>query len=93
MRTDLLLDRNEKLIIASSWQDVEPFLENNDELRRDKQSSDWGKHIGSVPNVILLRWFYEEHDRGNNIRWGSKEFQEMVWKKLNDPEWAYLRVD
>lgn len=94
MRTDLLLDRNDGRIIAYSEQDVEPILDRNHALRGERQKSDWGRHVATVPNVILLKWFNEEYERGNvTLRMYTKEFDELVARKLKDPEWAYLRTD
>ncbi len=75
-------------------QDVEPILEWNKEARRDEQRSDWGRHIARIPNVIYVKWLDEEHARGNtSLRMFTAEFDEIVHKKLQNPEWAYLRVD
>jgi hypothetical protein len=94
MRTDVLLDRNDRKIIARSVQDVEPILERNHALRGEPQRSDWGRHVASIPNVILVKWLNEEYARGNlALRMFTAEFNELVARKLNDPEWAYLRVD
>jgi hypothetical protein len=94
MRTDLLLDRAEKTIIASATQDVEPILERNRALRSEAQRSDWGRHIATIPNVILLRWLNEEYVRGNTqLRMFTREFDELVAKKLRDPDWKFLRTD
>lgn len=94
MLTQLHLDSTEKKIVAVTEQDVEPFLENNKALRSIEQKSDWGREIADIPNVIAVRWFNEEHARGNNtLRMFSKEWQELVAKKLQDPDWAYLRTD
>jgi len=94
MRTELLLDRNEKVIIAHTTQDVEPILERNRALRGEPQRSDWGRHIASIPNVILVRWLNEEYAAGNTrLRPFTFEFNELVARKLQDSEWAYLRVD
>ena len=98
MHTRLILDRavkaKDSLIIAESMQDVEPILERNKQLRSTPQKSDWGRHIASIPNVILTRWLNEEYARGNvGLRMFTKEFDELVAKKLRDPEWKYLRVD
>jgi hypothetical protein len=98
MHTRLILERapkaKESLIIAESIQDVEPILERNKVLRSMPQKSDWGRHIASIPNVILTRWLNEEYSRGNvGLRMFTKEFDELVAKKLRDPNWAYLRVD
>lgn len=94
MQTSLHLDRTEKKIVASTWQDVEPILERNKRFRNEPQPSDWGRHVASIPNVILVRWLNEEYTRGNvSLRMYTTEFNELVQRKLQDPDWAYLRVD
>ena len=94
MRTDLLLDRTDKTIVASTWQDVAPILARNQALRREPQRSDWGRHIATIPNVILVRWLNEEYARGNvGLRLFGKEFDALIARKLRDPEWRELRVD
>lgn len=90
--TRLILDGDD--LIAHDVQDVEPILERNHYLRSVEQKSDWGRHIASIPNVILTRWLNEEYTRGNvELRMFTKEFNELVARKLKDPEWAFLRVD
>jgi hypothetical protein len=75
-------------------QDVEPILEHNKELRSQEQQSDWGRHIAEIPNVIMVRWLDEEHAKGRtDLRLYSKEFDQLIAKKLKDPDWAYLRTD
>lgn len=92
--TKLILDRNEKKIVAYTEQDVEPVLERNKFLRGEEQRSDWGRHVAEIPNVIYVRWLNEEHAKGNtSLRMFTKEFDQIVRKKLQDPDWAYLRVD
>jgi len=94
MRTSLLLDRGERKIVAVSEQDVEPILARNAELRGEPQRNDWGRHIATIPNVILIRWLNEEYARGNvSLRMFTREFDELVARKLMDPEWKYLRTD
>jgi hypothetical protein len=94
MRIDLLLDRSEKKVIASATQDVEPILEQNHALRGEPQRSDWGRHIATIPNVILMRWLNEEYARGNaGLRMFTREFDALVDRKLRDPDWKFLRTD
>jgi len=98
MRTELLLDRGEKRIIASTTQDVEPILEHNKQLRSQPQPprrrEDWGRHIATIPNVILVRWLNEEYARGNTqLRMFTREFDDLVAAKLRDPDWKFLRTD
>lgn len=74
-------------------QDVEPYLEHNKRLRGERQTADWGRHVASVPVVLLERWLNEEAARGHVMQFGSAEFNDLVWKKLQDPDYAYLRTD
>ena len=86
------LDSNGEDLAIEHVQDVEPILELNKVLRAERQSNTDGlRHKASVPEVILMKWLDEEYARGNTtIRWGSPEFSELINKKLNDPEYAYL---
>lgn len=74
-------------------QDCTPILDDNSELRRSEQNSDWGRHKARIPNVILIKWLDEEWAKGNHVRLFSEEYNAMVDRKLADPDWAYLRVD
>lgn len=75
-------------------QDVEPILHWNREARRDEQRSEWGRHVARIPNVIYVKWLNDEHARGNTSLWMfTAEFDLVVQRKLDDPEWAYLRTD
>jgi len=81
-------------LITVAEQDVEPILERNAALRAEPQKSDWGKHVATIPNVILMTWLNEEYARGNiSLRMFTREFDELVQRKLADPDWAYLRTD
>ena len=74
-------------------QDVEPILERNKTIRSEKQRGDF-RHVASIPNVILTRWLNEEWERGNTtIRLFGAEMDGLVQRKLNDPDWKWLRTD
>ena len=91
MRTAISLDRA-GTVIASATQDVEPILEHNARLRGERQRGDI-RHVATIPNVILLKWLNEAHARGNTaLRMFTKEFDELVERKLADPDWAYLKT-
>lgn len=93
--TELYPDKNDKKdVLAHTYQDVEPILEDNRHLRSMPQKSDWGRHVASVPNNIIYQWLVEEWTRGNHgLRLHSDEWKRLVKRKLQDPEWAYLRTD
>jgi hypothetical protein len=76
-------------------QDVEAIIENNKRLQNEEQRRDvpW-RHVASIPNIIMEKWLREEWERGNHgIKWSSPEMDDLVQKKLQDPDWAYLRTD
>lgn len=94
LQTKIHLDSNGKDLAIEHIQDIEPILERNKQLRDIEQRSDWGRHVASIPNVIMTRWLNEELDRGNTtIKMFGPEMDALVEKKLQDPEWKWLRTD
>lgn len=94
MRTELDVKiSSAKSITVYSTDDVEAVLERNKRLRSTEQKSDWGRHIATIPAIILVKWLNEEYCRGHDVRFLSPEYKEMVARKLRDPDWAFLRVD
>lgn len=88
------LDRTEKIIVAENVQDVEPILDNNKRLQSEEQKSDWGRHIATVPDVIVTKWLNEEHARGNTeLRYLGPGFDAWFKKKLDDPDNRAWRTD
>ena len=88
------LDQSEKLIHFARWQDVEPILENNKRLQNTAQNGESFRHIASIPNVILEQWLFDEWKRGNTtIKLSGEEFDRLVFRKLQDPDWKWLRTD
>src|SRR5262245_27157307 len=84
VKTRLYLDGED--LRVEHWQDVEPILEENQILRSTPQKSEWCGHYARVPTLVLLRWLNEEAARGNLMAYGSPEYYEMVYQKLQDPE-------
>jgi hypothetical protein len=89
--TRVHVDASERRVIFERVQDVEPILEHNKMLQTMPQKSDWGRHIGSIPNVILERWIHEEGV--NYLALPGDEFARLIRRKLNDPDWRHLRTD
>lgn len=87
-------DEGEDTIVLDRVQDVEPHLDFNKFLQSLKQKSDWGRHVAHIPNIFYEKWLREEWDRGNtHLRPFTPEFDELVERKLQDPDWKFLRVD
>ncbi len=83
-----------KSIAVVTVDDVEPYLDHNKMLRSMEQTrTDGMKHHASIPPLILVKWLNEQWSQGSDIRYLSKEFDEIIDRKLKDPEWAYLLVD
>jgi len=81
-------------LIVASHQDVEAIIERNKALQSVPQKSDWGRHVATIPNNILVTWLNEEYARGNvHLRMYTPEFNALVDRKLNDPDWRFLRTD
>lgn len=94
--TDVLKGLNLKNgnLEVRTYQDVEDIVERNKALQNEPQKSDWGKHVATVPNNILLQWLNEEYARGNvNIKLFDDEFNRIVERKLKDHDWLFLRTD
>lgn len=90
----LFVDSGARCLTFVNSQDVEPILDDNKELRSTDQHSDWGRHTHRIPNVILLQWFYDEHAKGNTtLKMYSAEWDQLVARKLQDPDYFYLRVE
>ena len=93
MTTKVRVDLGDRKVIVKSQDDVEPILEYNAIQRTQSQKSDWGRHIASVPPIVCVMWLNECWERGHDIRFGSAEWYELVWRKLQDPDWKHLRTD
>lgn len=93
MQTEIVKLTEKRNIAVYSTDDVEPILDYNKLLRTLGQKSDWGRHVATVPDVISVKWLNEEWKRGNFMRYLSREWDELLARKLKDPEWAYLRTD
>jgi hypothetical protein len=94
--TKLKMDNGD--LVVERAQDCEPILDRNAALRSMPQKSagteTWGRHVASIPCVIIERWMNEEWQRGNvELKMAGAEFDKMVQRKLNDPDWKWLRTD
>lgn len=93
VETEFHLDGNAKTITVNRVQDVEDIIERNKALQTMEQRSDWGRHIGEIPNVFIEQWLNEEYQRGNvGMKMSSPEFKALIKRKLRDPQYAFLRV-
>ena len=88
------LDRSEKLLVVEKVQDVEPIVENNKRLQSIEQKSDWGRHVASVPDVMIVKELNREYARGNtSLRYLGPGFDAWFAQKIKDPDNRAWRVD
>ena len=92
--TRLHCDSDGRTIIIASTQDVDDIIEHNKLLQTMPQRSDWGREVASIPNIFVVQWLNEEWKRGNTeLRPYTREFNQLVMRKLRDPDWRFLRTD
>ena len=76
------------------WQDAEPIVDLVKEISTERHGTDFGRMTSLVPNVIYERWLREEWERGNiGLKPYSREMDEVVKRKLQDPDWRAFRCD
>jgi hypothetical protein len=85
------LDPDGDRLTVEHAQDVAAILDRNKALQSQPQRSDWGRHIATIPNVVLVKWMNEEGV--NVLGMSSEEFGAFIRRKLDDPDWRHLRVD
>lgn len=87
---ELTLTLKDGDLTVAHFQDCEDIIENNKRLRALPQTSDWGRHIASIPNNILLKWMLEEGVPVFGMP--AHEWDKFLRKKLADPDWRELRT-
>ena len=93
MQTEIVALSEKRHIAVVSHDDVEAILERCNRLSKTEQvNTDGFFHRATVPNIFMVKWLNEEWQRGNMIRYPSPEFNAMLRRKLDDPEYAYLNV-
>ena len=80
---------DDKLHISHS-QDVSAILEANKRARATAQGQRMGEMqlVASIPVVVVMEWMKE----GINVMAPNREDLKRIKKKLNSPEYAYLRT-
>jgi len=87
--TDVLFDHNGQVIFRT-LQEVQPILDVNKD-KRNLSDRGWCaggdmRRVASIPNVVIAQWLQEGIDV-----WSGDQ-QDAVARKLNDPDYFYLRT-
>ena len=74
-------------------QDCEAILEENKRMQNgEKQVGDW-RLTSQIPLVIIEKWLNEAWMRGQvGLKMADREFDEIIMRKLRDPDWKWLRT-
>lgn len=88
-KTDCLFDSNGKVIFRTQ-QETQSILDLN-KIKRDCGDRGWCadgdmRRVASIPNGVIAEWMAE------GIDVFSGEHQDAIARKLNDPDYFYLRT-
>tara|TARA_B110000908_G_scaffold83016_1_gene99396 strand:+ start:897 stop:1196 length:300 start_codon:yes stop_codon:yes gene_type:complete len=83
-------NRNDDSLTISHSQDISGILAENKRAREAAEGQKMGENVrvASIPSVVVMQWMEE----GINVMAPNREDQKRIKKKLNSPEWAYLRT-
>jgi hypothetical protein len=87
--TDVKFDSDGRIIVRTR-EEVAPILDHNKAIRNHGTPAptiDGWRHYATIPNTVVHKWLQEGIDV-----W-SGECQDALARKLNDPDWAYLRTN
>ena len=87
-------DAVERKFIIERVEDVEYQIELNKVLQTTPQpKNETFNHVASIPPIFIEKWLNEEWSRGNvDMRLFDREFDDLVFKKLRDPDWRFLKT-
>jgi hypothetical protein len=91
LKTHIQHDQMDDKLHIAHTQDVTPIIDSNRRAYNDSEKSDkWGdwNRVASIPSVVVMEWMKE----GINVMAPTYEDQKKIKKKLNSPEYAYLRT-
>lgn len=92
VKTTIHVDESDNVFHWVRVQDCEPIIEANKRMQNEKQTSDTWRLVARIPDVVIELWLIEEEKRGHFVKYLSKEFDELLERKLADPDWKWLRT-
>lgn len=91
MQTDVLFDSSGQIVFRTQ-QETQPVLDLNKEKRNSGTGGWFGdrdmRHVASIPLSVMHKWLAEE---GFDVLGGELD-QGRLARKLNDPDYFYLRT-
>lgn len=87
---------HKRLVNGEGWkvhvehiQDVDPILDEN-KRKQNLEQRGWVRQVGSIPHVVTVKWMQED-----GVFWprlAPREQDEYLRRKLNDPDYLYLKT-
>ena len=83
-------DQSEDKLTSAHTQDVSAALEANKRARANAEGHRMGDmvRVASIPSIVAIEWMKE----GINVMAPNREDLKRIKKKLNSPDYAYLRT-
>ena len=83
-------DHSTKVSHIETVYNIEPILQINKEAQKERYGDKKGIrkgwwHVGTIPNGVIAKWLEE------GINFYDKDHWDAVKKKLNSPDYRYLR--
>jgi len=90
LKANIHHDKNDDKLHISHSQDVSGVLEANKRARAQAEGQKMGEmtRVASIPSIVAMQWMQE----GINVMAPNKDDLKRMKKKLNSPEYAYLRT-
>ena len=80
------------LLAITQEQDVEAVFDDNKRMQNGEKQVGEMRLTAQIPPIFILKWLNEEHARGNiGLKFADKEFDQIIFKKLRDPDYKWLR--
>lgn len=81
-------------ITVETSQDLEPLIERNKKMANENGkaiTSEYANPIASIPPIFIVKWLNEE---GWNVFDAERDpdVDKKLKRKLNDPDWRFLRT-
>lgn len=75
------------------WQDCESILDANKRMQNGEKQVGNMRLTSQIPVIIIEQWLREEWQRGNiGLKLADAEFDALIFRKLRDPDWKWLRT-
>lgn len=76
------------------WQDCEDILDANKRMQNGEKQVGPMRLTSQIPLVIIEWWLREAWERGQiGLKMVDEEFDKIIFRKLADPDWKWLRVN